>query len=53
MIDPEVRIQKIEEYAEDEQTGIILFDVVLGHGAHEDMVGSIATCHRKQHKQQP
>lgn len=41
MIDPEVRIQKIEEYAEDEQTGIILFDVVLGYGAHEDMVGAL------------
>lgn len=41
MIDPEVQIQKIEEYAEDEQTGIILFDVVLGYGAHEDMVGAL------------
>lgn len=41
MIDPEVRIQKMEEYAEDEQTGIILFDVVLGYGAHEDMVGAL------------
>ncbi|MEB6062419.1 acyl-CoA synthetase FdrA [Enterococcus gallinarum] len=41
MIDPEVRVQKIEEYAEDEQTGIILFDVVLGYGAHEDMVGAL------------
>ena len=41
MIDPEVRIQKIEKYAEDEQTGIILFDVVLGYGAHEDMVGAL------------
>ena len=41
MIDPEVRILKIEEYAEDEQTGIILFDVVLGYGAHEDMVGAL------------
>jgi succinyl-CoA synthetase alpha subunit len=41
MIDPEVRIKKIEEYAKDEQTGIILFDVVLGYGAHQDMVGAL------------
>ncbi len=31
MIDPDVRIEKIREYAQDEKTGIILFDVVLGY----------------------
>ncbi|EOI6018921.1 acyl-CoA synthetase FdrA [Enterococcus hirae] len=41
MIDPEVRISKIHEYAKDENTGVILFDVVLGYGAHEDMVGAL------------
>ena len=41
MIDPDVRIEKIREYAQDEKTGIILFDVVLGYGAHEDMVGAL------------
>lgn len=41
MIDPEVRIQKIQEYAQDKNTGIILFDVVLGYGAHDDMVGAL------------
>ena len=41
MIDPEVRIHKIEEYAKQEETGVILFDVVLGYGAHEDMVGAL------------
>ena len=41
MIDPEVRIHKIREYAQDKKTGIILFDVVLGYGAHEDMVGAL------------
>jgi len=41
MIDPEVRIKKIEDYAQDEQTGVILFDVVLGYGAHADMVGAL------------
>ena len=41
MIDPEVRIGKIREYAKDEKTGIILFDVVLGYGAHQDMVAAL------------
>lgn len=41
MIAPEVRIEKIEQYAKDSQTGIILFDVVLGYGAHEDMVSAL------------
>ena len=41
MIDPEVRIQKIHEYGAQKETGIILFDVVLGYGAHEDMVGAL------------
>lgn len=41
MIDPEVRIHKIEEYAKEEETGVILFDIVLGYGAHEDMVGAL------------
>ncbi|BCA86448.1 acyl-CoA synthetase FdrA [Enterococcus saigonensis] len=41
MIDPEVRIQKIHEYGAQKETGIILFDVVLGYGAHEDMAGAL------------
>ena len=41
MIDPEVRINKFKEYAEKENTGVILFDVVLGYGAHEDMTGAL------------
>ena len=41
MIDPEVRIQKIQEYASAQDTGVILLDVVLGYGAHEDMVGAL------------
>ena len=36
MIDPETRIQKIKQYAEEETTG-----VVLGYGAHSDMVGAL------------
>ncbi|GCF95266.1 acyl-CoA synthetase FdrA [Enterococcus florum] len=41
MIDPEVRINKIHEYAQDAATGIILFDVVLGYGAHPDMASAL------------
>lgn len=41
MIDPEVRVKKIKEYAQDDSTGILLVDIVLGYGAHEDMVGAL------------
>lgn len=41
MIDPEVRIRKIKEYAEDENTGVILLDCVLGYGSHPDMAGAL------------
>ncbi len=41
MIDPEVRINKIREYGAEENTGVILFDVVLGYGASPDMAGSL------------
>lgn len=43
MIDPEVRVKKIKEYAQDASTGILLVDIVLGYGAHEDMVGALLT----------
>ncbi|MDN6626026.1 MAG: acyl-CoA synthetase FdrA [Pisciglobus halotolerans] len=42
MIDPEVRKNKIREYAADKNTGIILLDVVLGYGSHPDMAGALA-----------
>jgi succinyl-CoA synthetase alpha subunit len=42
MIDPEVRIKKIKEYAEDENTGVILLDCMLGYGSHPDMAGALA-----------
>ncbi|MGX7196961.1 acyl-CoA synthetase FdrA [Enterococcus olivae] len=41
MIDPEVRINKIRDYASDAATGIVLFDVVIGYGAHEDMASAL------------
>ncbi|AIF49833.1 DUF1116 domain-containing protein [Pelosinus sp. UFO1] len=42
MIDPEIRIKKIGEYATDENTGVILLDCVLGYGSHPDMAGALS-----------
>ncbi|WP_371372618.1 acyl-CoA synthetase FdrA [Sporomusa aerivorans] len=47
MIDPEVRINKIREYAKDENTGVILLDCVLGYGSHPDMAGALAGAIKK------
>ncbi|MDO5026329.1 MAG: acyl-CoA synthetase FdrA [Tissierellia bacterium] len=41
MIDPGVRIDYMTRALEDESTGVILFDVVLGYGSHEDMAGAL------------
>ena len=41
MIDPDTRIQFFQKAAEDESTAIILFDVVLGYGSHEDMADAL------------
>ena len=42
MIDPETRINKIREFAKDENTGVILLDCVLGYGSHPDMAGALS-----------
>lgn len=41
MIDPETRIQYIKQAAMDESTAIILLDIVLGYGSHDDMAGAL------------
>ena len=41
MIDPEKRIECMKEAIDDETTGVILFDVMLGYGSHEDMAGAL------------
>jgi len=41
MIDPAQRIQCMENAMDDPSTGVILFDVVLGYGSHEDMAGAL------------
>lgn len=42
MIDPDVRVRKLREVIQDETTGVILLDVVLGYGSHPDMAGALA-----------
>ncbi|HCD43653.1 MAG TPA: acyl-CoA synthetase FdrA [Lachnoclostridium sp.] len=41
MIDPANRIACMKQALEEEQTGVILFDLVLGYGSHEDMAGAL------------
>lgn len=42
MIDPHRRIEVLREQAGDEQTAVVLLDVVLGYGSHEDPAGELA-----------
>ena len=36
MIDPTIRLEHLERVASDRRTGVLLLDVVLGHGAESD-----------------
>ena len=42
MIDPTLRLERLAEVAEDEDTGVVLMDVVLGHGAEDDPAAALA-----------
>jgi len=42
MIDPAVRDQALSEALNDPKVGVILMDVVLGHGSHPDPAGHLA-----------
>ena len=42
MIDPTLRLERLAEVAEDDTTGVVLMDVVLGHGADADPAGTLA-----------
>ncbi|MEM7041397.1 MAG: acyl-CoA synthetase FdrA [Pseudomonadota bacterium] len=42
MIDPAVRDQALKEALEDGKVGVILMDVVIGHGGHRDPAGHLA-----------
>lgn len=41
MIDPTKRAECMKEAADDPSTGVILFDLVLGYGSHEDMAAAL------------
>ena len=41
MIDPEKRIECMEQAMDDPSTGVILFDIMLGYGSHPDMAGAL------------
>jgi FdrA protein len=43
MVDLDVRVGMLEEAAADEHVGCVLLDVVLGHGAHPDPAGELAS----------
>lgn len=51
MIDPTVRVQYMEKAMEDKSTSVILFDLVLGYGSHEDMANALAPSIEKLKKQ--
>ena len=42
MIDPRLRGERILREAADPETAVILLDVVLGYGAHDDPAGALA-----------
>lgn len=50
MMDPDIRIQKMQDYAREASTGVILFDVVLGYGAHPDMTGALLPVIKEERK---
>ena len=41
MIDPAKRIECMQEAVDDESTGVVLLDIMLGYGSHADMAGSL------------
>ena len=42
MIDPEARIELLREQGTDPDVAVIILDVVLGYGAHDDPAGELA-----------
>jgi FdrA protein len=43
MIDPTLRMERIAQEARDATCGVLLLDLVLGHGAHPDPAGELAS----------
>ena len=42
MVDPSIRNQRILKEAEDPEVAVLLFDIILGYGAHPDPVGVVS-----------
>ena len=42
MIDPSLRLERIAVEAADPTCGVLLLDLVLGHGAHPDPAAELA-----------
>ena len=53
MIDPTVRNELLREALASEDTAVILLDVVIGYGAHDDPAGSIAEILARRPKNGP
>ncbi|HAT54853.1 MAG TPA: acyl-CoA synthetase FdrA [Lactobacillus sp.] len=53
MIDPRIRIKKINDYAENPTTGVILLDDVLGYGTDDTMANSLAEAVDKVSRKYP
>lgn len=47
MIEPGLRNDRLAEESEDEEAAVILLDVVLGYGSHEDPAGKLAEAVRE------
>ena len=51
MIDPQLRIERLRQEAEDPEVGVILLDVVLGEGSHPDPAAELAPVVDEIHRQ--
>ena len=47
MIEPATRVERMEAEADDSEIAVVLLDVVLGHGSHEDPAGAIVPVIKK------
>jgi FdrA protein len=50
MIDPSLRNQAILSAADDPRTAVLLLDVILGYGAHDDPAGALAPVVKQAHE---
>lgn len=53
MIDPTVRDDVLAQALSEPRTGLVLLDVVLGYGSHEDPAGHVARCLERASAERP